>query len=223
MTKLSITMLAVVATCAAGCVDRNASAVTVVDVPAAALSIQPAVVDTDPAPDDGMVPVVVQFYRSNDFVQLGASTAVTCNGAALPWSGLGYAGRVPIVAAGGDFVFVHNRGGVKTQLTLKVPVRPVLSSPVAGASLVRSAKLAIGYAASASAGVRPGASDGTIGISGFEQSDNGTAYLDVSGLRAGAGTIDLSRRVLSVPAGTGFQSVVATYTIASVETQVTWQ
>ena len=219
-----MTLLTVLAVAAGGgCVASNASDPTVVDLPASQLSIQPTVIDDDPAPGDGMLPVVVQFYRGNEFVKLAGTAAVTCNGAPLLWTGLGYGARLPLPAAGSNLVFGHLRGGTMSQTTIKVPPRPVMVSPAAGATLARSVNLAIGYMPSASAGVRASASDGTVGVAGSEQDDNGTAYLDVSTLRAGAGTIAVSRRFLSVPASTGFGSVIATYTITSASTQVTWQ
>lgn len=219
-----MTLLTVLAVAAGGgCIDRNASDPTVVDLPASQVSIEPSVIDADPAPGDGMLPVVVQFFRNNEFVQLAGNAAVSCNGVPLKWTGLGYGARIPLPAAGTNLVFAHLRAGTTTQVTIKVPPRPELVSPVAGATLTRSANLAIGYVPSASAGVRPSASDGVIGLDGSEQADTGTAYLDVTALHLSAGTIAVSRRFLSVPTGTGFGAVVATYTITSATTQVNWQ
>jgi hypothetical protein len=206
----------------AGCVDRSATETTVADVPASQLSLEPSIIDSDPAPSDGMLPVVVQFFHGNQFVQL-ANTAVMCNGVTLPWGVLGYAARVPVPAAGSSMVFTHMRGGTTTMATIKVPPRPVITSPPAGAMLTRTTNLAIGYVPSTSAGVRPDASDGTVGVNGAEQSETGTAYLDVSMLHAGAGTVSVARRFVSLPAATGFQGVVVTYTISSPDRSVTWQ
>ncbi|HEY0993097.1 MAG TPA: hypothetical protein VGD80_38855, partial [Kofleriaceae bacterium] len=89
--------------------------------------------------------------------------------------------------------------------------------------LTRTTNLPIAYVPSTSAGVRPDASDGAIGVRGSEQSETGTAYLDVSALRVGAGTVSVARRFVSLPAATGFQGVVVTYTISSPDTAVTWQ
>ena len=203
--------------------DKSAIDPTVVDLPASQLAIEPQIIDDDPSPSDGMMPVVVQFFRGNEFVKLAGNVALTCNDTPLLWTGLGYGARIPIPAAGASLVFGHVRAGTTAQLTIKVPPRPVMVSPAAGTTLSRGTNLAIGYQPSSSAGVRPTASDGVIGVGGSEQADNGTAYLDVTGLRAGGGTIALSRRFLSVPTGTGFASVVANYTITSATTQVTWQ
>jgi hypothetical protein len=206
----------------AGCVDRSATETKVADVPASQLSLEPSIIDSDPMPSDGMLPVVVQFFHGNEFVQL-ANTAVMCNGVTLPWGGLGYAARVPVPAAGSSMVFTHMRGGTTTMATIKVPPRPVITSPAAGAMLPRTTNLAIGYVPSSSAGVRPDASDSMVAINGAMQSETGTAYLDVSMLHAGAGAVSVARRFVSLPTATGFQGVVVTYTISSPDTAVTWQ
>src|SRR5215510_2143483 len=72
----------------------------VVDAPASGLAISSTVLDLSP-PGDGKVAVVVQFFQAGKFVQLADSNTVTCNGVMLSWNGLGYAERVPVVAAGG--------------------------------------------------------------------------------------------------------------------------
>lgn len=207
----------------AGCVDRSASETMSVDVPASQLSLEPSIIDSDPAASDGMMPVVVQFFHGNDFVQL-ANASVMCNGVAMPWGGLGYAARIPIPAAGSNLVFVHTRAGMTAMAKIKVPARPVITSPASGAVLTRSSSFAIDYVPSSSVGVRPSASDGTVGVDGAEQPDVGKAYVDVSGLHPGAGAVSIAGRFLStVAAGTGFQAVVATYTISSADITVTWQ
>jgi hypothetical protein len=221
MRRKQIAMVAVLSA-AAGCLDAVDGAPKVADAVASELSFQPQIVDT-PDADDGKLAVTVQIFRGNDFVQLGAGAGITCNGVALPWGALGYAARVPVVAAGGDLVFVHRRAGAMTQLVVKVPDRPTLTSPADGASLARVGQLEIRYVAAGSSGVRPGASDGRVGLAGSEQSDSGVAYLDVTTLRPGEGTIEISRRVVDTQTRTGFQSAHATYTITSAPIHVTWQ
>lgn len=189
---------------------------------AAEREIKPAIIDLEPAPADGKVPVVVQFFDGGAYVQLGATSSVTYNGVALGWNGLGYAERVPIVAAGGSITIAHLRGGVTTQLTVAVPARPVVMSPASGASLPRTS-VELHYIAATSAGIRPSASDGATGVNGTEQPDTGTAMLEVSTLHAGAGTLGLSRRITSMQSDTGFASATATYTIFSAPTAVVWQ
>lgn len=222
MSTSKMSLLTVVAACAAGCVDTSAAQPEVVDLPAAELSFQPSILDDDAAPSDGMVPVVAQFYHGNTFVKLASGT-IACNGVALPWSDLGYSARIRVPSAGDSLVFVFTHSTATTQVTIRVPPRPVVMSPPSGAVLARSTNLAINYVPAISAGVRPGASDTMVGLSGSEQADSGVAYLDVTGLRAGAGTVGLSRRYLTTSAGSGFQGVIATYTIASADVDVTWQ
>ena len=217
MTSLRITQLGCLVLGLAACKPAAVS-----DAAAPELEIKPAIIDVDPAPADGKVPVVVQFYDGGAFVQLGATSSVTCNGVALSWNGLGYAERVPIVAAGGNLTFAHVRDGVTTQLAVAVPARPVVMSPTSGATLPRT-RIELRYVAATSAGVRPSASDGTTSVSGSEQPDSGSAMLDVSMLHPGAGTLDLARRVTSTPSGTGFASASATYTISSAPVAVVWQ
>lgn len=217
MTSLRITLIGCLVLGLAACKPA-----AVADAAASELAIKPAIIDLEPAPSDGKVPVVVQFFEGSTFVQLGTTSSVTCNGVALTWNGLGYAERVPIVPAGGSFTIAHVRGGVTTQLTVDVPARPVVMSPASGASLPRTS-VELHYVAATSAGIRPGASDGATSVSGTEQPDTGTARLDVNTLHAGAGTLDLSRRVTSAPSGTGFASAATTYTISSAPTAVIWQ
>jgi len=207
----------------AGCINGDASLTTVADVPAAQLIIEPSVIDADPAPSDGKLPVVVQFFHDNAFVQLAGNAGVMCNGMPMPWSGLGYAIRIPLPAAGDTLVFSHVRAGTTTMTMLRVPPRPVISLPTQGTTIKRTTNLAIVYSSTMSAGVRPDASDDTIGVIGSEQSDNGTAYLDVSGLHVGNGAISIERRYVFLQAGTGFQGVDSTYTISSPDTAVIWQ
>lgn len=223
MRHLPNILILIVAAGLAGCVDTNAGSPMVVNAAASDLSIQPSIIDADPAPSDGMVPIVIQFYQGNTFVELAAGNVVTCNGMPVPIGNLGYTARVPLVAAGGDVVFALTRGTTVTKATVKVPPRPEVMSPIAGASLVRSITFPITYVPTTSAGVRPTASDTAIGLSGSEQPDNGMAVIDVSALRVGSGTVQLSRRYLSVLPGTGFKAAIATYTISSAEVPVSWQ
>jgi hypothetical protein len=195
----------------------------VVDVPAAQLVIQPTILDVEPSPPDGKVPVIVTFQQAGKPVQLGGASSVACNGVALTWNGLGYAARVPIVAAGGDVAITHAHGGVNTPVHVTVPARPQLTSPAPGATVARTTSLTITYVAAGAAGVTPGAGDSATAMSGAEQPDTGTATLDVSKLKAGAGTVSVWRRVVASPSGTGFASVVTTYNISSADVRLTWQ
>jgi hypothetical protein len=194
----------------------------VLDAAASELDVQPAIIDLEPTPDDGKVPVVMLYFDGGTLVRLGAASSVTCNGVALAFNGVGYGARVPTVPAGGAFTFAHQRDGVTTELAITVPPRPVVTSPASGATLPRTS-VELRYVAATSAGVRPSASDGIDRVSGAEQADTGTAVLDVSSLQAGAGTLDVARHITSAPTDSGFASVAATYTIASLPISVVWQ
>jgi len=49
------------------------------------------------------------------------------------------------------------------------------------------------------------------------------AFLDVTGLRPGGGSVGVARRYVTTQSGSGFQSATVTYTITSLPTPVTWQ
>jgi hypothetical protein len=221
MTVPRITMIMVLGAWA-GCIDTSLGEVKAVDLPASQLAIEPSIIDSDAAPSDGMVPVVVQFFHANDYVKL-ASGSVSVNGVTLPWGTMGYAARIPIVASGGSILFTYMRAGGATQFSYRVPPRPVVTSPGANETVQRGPNLMISYVSATSSGVRPVASDGALGASGAEQSDTGMAFLDVGGLRSGPGSVGVTRRIVSTPPGNGFQSAVVTYTITSLPTPVIWQ
>jgi len=204
-----------------GCLDSDLG-IKSVDVPASQLQIEPTIVDADAAPPDGMVPVVVQFFQSNELVKL-SSAALSINGVGIPFGSMGYSTRIPMVASGGNIMFTYTRAGSATQFTYRVPPRPTVTSPAPNEVVPRTLNLMITYAASTGQAVRPLASDGAAGTSGIEQTDNGMAFLDVTGLRSGAGTIGVARRYVSTPSGSGFQSATITYTITSLPIPVTWQ
>ncbi|HEX3477888.1 MAG TPA: hypothetical protein VHT91_22855 [Kofleriaceae bacterium] len=205
-----------------GCLDSGLGDVKSVNAAASQLVIEPTIVDADAAPPDGMVPVVVQFFQSNEYVKLDAAT-LAIDGMAVPYGSMGYATRIPIVAPGGNITFTYSRGGTTTQFAYRVPPRPTITAPMANEVVPRSINLMIAYSASTGQAVRPLASDASLGTSGIEQTDNGMAFLDVTGLRPGAGTIGVARRYVTTPPGTGFQSAAVTYTITSVPVPVTWQ
>ena len=206
-----------------GCVDPSNGEVPVADVPASQLSIEPTLVDADPAPPDGQIAVVVQLFHANNYVRLGSGASLSVDGVTLPWSNLGYIGKIPLVGSGGSIVFEHTRAGATTRLTYTVPPRPTIVKPAAGDLVERGTNVTITYVMASSSGVRPSGSDGTNGVSGSEQSETGMAFLDASGLRPGPGTIRLARRIVQSPSGSGFQTSVVTYTITSAPVSVSWQ
>jgi hypothetical protein len=194
----------------------------VVDLPASDLDVKIAVLDTSQTPSDGKVPIVVQFVNAGRFVQLASNAAVTCNGVAMSFNGLGYAARVPLVAVGGTYQCAHARNGQTTSASVTVPPRPVFVSPTQNASVARSTSLTITYVADSGTGMRASAGDGTTGLSGNVQPDNGTyTGFDVSTLKAGPGSIGLTRELKFTPSGTGFKSAEVTYS-SGADINVTW-
>jgi hypothetical protein len=213
-----IAMIMALSACT-GCLD---SGVPSVDVPASQLIIEPTIIDADAAPPDGMVPVVVQFFQANQYVKLSSAT-LTIDNVVVPYGSTGYNARIPIVSPGGVITFTYTRAGMPTSFTYRVPLRPTVTSPMANEAVVRSVNLMINYVSANGQGVRPLASDASLGASSSEQSDNGMAFLDVTGLRPGGGSVGVARRFVSTQTGTGFQSATVTYTITSLPTPVTWQ
>lgn len=193
----------------------------VVDALGSDLSVRVTVIDTEANPSDGKVPIVLQFSSNGTVVQLAAGASVTCNGVAMPWNGLGYAERVPIVAAGGTYTCVHERNGVTSSILITVPARPVILSPTPGAFVARSASLTVTYVADAGTGVRVSAGDGSTGLGGNLQPDNGASTVDVSSLKAGPGSIGVTREFAITPAPGGFQAASVSYSSGS-DISVTW-
>lgn len=194
----------------------------VVDQPASDLDVKIAVLDVDESPSDGKVIVAVQFFSNGKYVELGDNVTVKCNDVLMPWNGLlGYAGRVPMVQAGGTYVCVHERNGQTSTITVLAPARPVFVSPVEGATVSRSSSLTITYTSGSGTGVRGGASDSATSFSANVQPDNGTYTLDASSMHAGPGTISLTRELTFTPAGSGFHSVEVSYSSGS-EIAITW-
>ena len=205
MTLPRIAMIMVLGTWTV-CLDSS-SGVNAVDVPANQLTIEPTIDDEDSAPADGKVPVVVQFFEGTEFVKLSSAT-LTINGVVMPYSSMGYAARIPIVASGNSMTFAYTRAGSTTQFNYRVPPRPTVTSPTANQVVARSANLVVNYLSANGQAVRPLASDASLGAIGNDQSDTGMAFIDVTGLRSGAGTVGVVRRYVTTPPGSGFQSAV---------------
>jgi hypothetical protein len=205
-----------------GCLDTSLGNVKSVDVPASQLAIEPTIADPEPPAPDGMVSVVVQFFQGTDYVKLSSAT-LSINGMTVPYGTMGYATRIPIVAEGGGITFTYTRAGTPTQFIYRVPPRPTITSPMANSTVVRAANLMITYAASTGEAVRPLAADASLNTIGIEQTDNGMATLDVTGLRPGTGSVSLARRYVTAPPQSGFQSAAVTYTIVSLPTPVMWE
>ncbi len=194
----------------------------VVDEPASNLSATVTIVDTEETPSDGKVPIIIQFFKNGTYVQLAGSAAVTCNGVNLPLGGLGYAERVPIVAAGGTYHCLHSRSAVNTQINVTVPARPVITSPAAGSTVTRSNSLTINYVADGGIGIRGSAGDGSTGLSKDVQNDTGSyTGFDVSSLHAGPGSIGITREFNNNIPAAGFISVQQKYSSGK-SINITW-
>ena len=221
MTVARLTLLTLLGA-SAGCIDTSLGQTQSVDLPASELAIEPTIIDAEAAPADGRVPVSMQFFHTNALVQLGGGV-VSVNGVVLPWTAQGYTGRIPVVAEGGTITFEYTRAGTTADVVFQVPPRPVVTSPATNEVVERSTNVTVTYVSGTSFGVRPIASDAGLGITGGEQSDNGMALLDASTLRSGAGSVGVTRRIVTTPPGSAFQSSVVTYKITSLPTPVTWQ
>lgn len=194
-----------------------------VDQAAANLDVKLTVIDTGPSSSDGKVAVVAQFFLNGPMVQFGSNVTVTCNGVPLTYNGLGYAERVPVASTGGTYTLVYTRNGSPTSMSLAVPVRPVVLTPTAGATVTRSNNLTITYTADGGAGIRASAGDGSTGLGGNTQPDNGTfTGFNVTALHAGAGTLGVSRDLTHSLTGTGFKSAQTSLSISSPDVKVTW-
>lgn len=220
MTVLRIKMILVLGAWA-GCLDSGD--IKSVDAPAGQLSIEPSIVDSDAAPADGKVPVVVQFFQQNEPVKLASGT-VSVNGVTLPWGTAGYTARVPIVPPGSSLVFAYTHAGTTVQFPYQVPPRPTVVMPMVNDTVVRTLNLMITYVSSNSFGVRPIATDASgTGVAGGLQSDTGMAFIDVSGMRPGQGSVGVLRHVVTTPPDNMFESATVTYDITSLPTPVIWQ
>jgi hypothetical protein len=205
----------------AGCLDTSDGGVKSVSAPASQLSIEPTIVDDNPAAD-GMISVVVKIFQANEYVRL-STASLTVNGVAVPYSTSGYTTRIPIVPPGGAIKFAHVQSGVTTEFSYEVPPRPTIISPMPDDVVPRVTNLMITYVSAKAHAVRPSATDGSFGATGIEQTDNGMAFLDVSSLRPSVGSLTLARRYVATPSQTGFQSATVTYTISSLPIPVGWQ
>jgi len=192
-----------------------------VDAAASSLDVTIGVLDTTQNSSDGKVPVVVQFLLNGALVQFGSNAQVTCNGVTLAFNGLGNAGRVPMVPPGGTYTVSYIHGGTTTAAVV-APARPVITSPAANSTVTRTNNLTISYVADGGVGVRPSAGDGSTGMSGSQQPDNGTATgLNVTSLHPGAGSVGLVREIKGPIGGTGFKSATSDYSVG-IDEKVTW-
>lgn len=189
-----------------------------VDQPAANLDLTVTVIDTGSQPA-----IVAQFLLNGSLVQFGGNVSVTCNGVALVWNGLGYAGNVPVVPSGGTYTLVYTRNGSSTSMALIAPPHPTVTSPGSGATVARSTNLTITYVADGGSGIRGGAGDSSTGLGGNSEPDTGTyTGLNVSQLHAGPGSVNITRDFSPTVNGTGFKSAKGKISVNSAEVPVTW-
>lgn len=205
-----------------GCVDTANGGVTSVSAPPSQLKIELGIDDSDPAPADGMVPLILKVFHGNEYVRLSSAT-LSVDGMVVPYSPTGYTTRIPQVPTGGAITFKHVESGTTTQITYEVPPRPVLLMPMTNEVVVRTTNTPIMYVSSTGQGVRAFAADAGFSTKGIEQSDTGMTSIDATTLRPGAGSVRVARRFVATPAGTGFEGVTITYTITSPPTPVSWQ
>lgn len=193
------------------------------DTSPGALDVKVSVLDTDA--QQNTLAVVMQFFSGGSVAQFSGGETVTCNNVTLTFNGLvcGYAGRVPLLAPGGTYRFAYTRNGTQTAVDVTAPPRPAILTPPANATVARTTNLTIAYSAGGAAAVRGSASDGSTGLGGpGEQPDNGTyTGLDVSSLKAGPGSIGLTRILRFAQSGTAFKTAAVEYNV-SADRPVTW-
>ena len=186
-----------------------------------ALEVKITIVDSD-VTADGKLPLVVQFTESGTLVELAGGATAACNGVQLSWNGLGYAARVPQVAAGDQYEVSHLREGVSTTVVVTAPPRPVITSPVAQELVPRSAALPISFVAAGAPRVRVLATAPNGMVRGEPQADSGLIPLDARSLSAGAGTLTLTRELEGKLSGTGFHAATFAYSVDR-QVPVVWQ
>ncbi len=193
------------------------------DTSPGALDVRISVLDVYPNQND--LAVVMQFLSGGKVVKFATGETVTCDNVALSFNGLtsGYAGRVPQLAPGGKFQFVYTRSGTQTTVAVTAPPRPAILTPAANANVPRTTSLTITYTPAGGAAVRGSASDASASAgSPGEQPDSGQyTGLDVTSLKAGPGSVGLTRILRYTDTSTAFKSVAVEYTVSS-DRPVTW-
>jgi hypothetical protein len=168
---------------------------------------------------------MIQFLQNGNIIRFQSGEVVECNGAALSFeANLFYVGRTPRTPPGGKFNCTYTRSGGSHALSVSVPPRPVITSPVAGSTVMRSSNLTITYAAGGGTSADAGGSHPNGSMSRNQpQPDNGSyTGFDASGFAPGLGTISLTRIAEGAAVGTPFQAARFTYR-TSAQIPVTWQ
>jgi hypothetical protein len=176
-------------------------------------------------PSQSDVLAMIQFLQNGNIIRFQSGEVVECNGAALSFeANLFYVGRTPRTPPGGKFNCTYTRSGGSHALSVSVPPRPVITSPVAGSTVMRSSNLTITYAAGGGTSADAGGSHPNGSMSRNQpQPDNGSyTGFDASGFAPGLGTISLTRIAEGAAVGTPFQAARFTYR-TSAQIPVTWQ
>jgi len=192
--------------------DQLAATISIIDEPNAA---------------DGKNICVLELKRGGALVQsFGDGALITCNGISMVYNNLapGFAARIPAQPTGGGYAFVLTRGGVVTPLTVPAVERPQLTGPLPGARVPRRRDLTVSYVPGGGDHVVVAASDGLDAhrSNGQRPDDGSYQNLDVTGLRAGPGTIRLTRTITSTPRSDAFTSTKVVYRIAAM-IDVVWE
>jgi hypothetical protein len=174
-------------------------------------------VDDRAEPAEGEIAVHMRFDTPQGSVDFQSGETVTCNEVALSYDGpRGYSGLVPQVAPGDNYTFVYTRDGKPAKIIVPALQRPVLTNPTVGAAVQRSSSLNISYVAAQGDSICVRADDGIMQTEGLPQADSGTyTQLNVSRLKSGPGSIELTRTVRGTPPRNGFKSVLSKYQVSS--------
>lgn len=186
------------------------------------LEIQAHFVDSE-EPTDGKILVAVQFFQKAKFVDLTSGATIRCNGTELTHTPLGYTGRVTAVAAGGTYEVAHELSGERTLLRVTAPARPVITSPVAGAQLSRTAELVIQFTAGGGSSVQAMAIGPAGSVMGESTPDRaGMTKVTATTVGAGNGSLVLTREIEGGVDGTGFAGASFVYAVEK-RLPVVWQ
>jgi hypothetical protein len=204
--------------------------VTLTEPQPSILDVKVTVMDYDPIPWDGKVAVIMKFTDSGKPVHLQGYILVTCNGNVLPFEQFwqSYADRVPLQPVDGTYHFEYTVKDQHCAVDVKVPPRPVITSPAAGPPnqgpmVVIRNNLTIRYVPGNGIGVNVSAGDGKTGLGGpGMKADNGLYDgFDVTALQSGPGRLGVTRRYEYSKSGTSFKSAVVNYS-SSADLNVTW-
>ena len=196
----------------------------VYDGPASNLDVQITILDDQSSSSD--IPVIALFLYQGKAVQFGNSVQITCDGINLKKNGSIQGARVPKLPIGGKHSFAYSWNGSTTTIEITVLAPPVITSPTNQATVIRTNNLSISYIAGNGVGMRGSYSDGStaIGANPDVQLDNGL-YTGIDGtqLKAGPGSVLVTREYEQAIANSGFKSAKYTYDTSSASIKVILQ